>query len=312
MTFNSSDQNMAFAATDEPSADASVSVEEPPLPFKARVKRMILNSSAVLAPSFTANKLAHRYLQSDHGYMVDLAHGRQRFDVSTIGQDMAVLHSSGATAAEDAPRILVVPGHDGHYRQFVRLMRTLEKKGAWVDMVALPGHLYPEKTICSMRDMTEAVKRAVQENGPYDAIVAHCVTANATLFALRDGLECPKIVLISTPLDLPGLVRFGGQQYGLSGRCLDRFVDRVSELGAPYALDTPWKPIAKERSEDLLVVHARADYAAPVEHIYEIDGLWQGAEIAVFDHGGHNTILNVKSAVNRIADFLIPANPPSQ
>ncbi len=252
-------------------------------------------------PGLTARVLARRYLQSTACLRLqDLGGG---FDVIDAGRDTAILRHA-AMGKGDGRRVLIVPGHDGHYRQFARMVRALQRAGAEVDLLILPGHLRPARSICSMRHITRAILAAERDHGPYDGIAAHCVSANATLFALQDGLTCARLALISTPVDLKRLVRSGGQQYGLSGRSLDRFVSRVSRLGAPYALDTPWVPIAKARSELLLMVHARDDWAAPASDIHALAACWRGAETAILDHGGHNSILSSRTAVARITDHL--------
>ncbi|EBA10441.1 hypothetical protein [Sagittula stellata] len=274
----------------------------PPDTLKARLKRLALVTAAAIAPVRTANVLAERYLSSSHGFIDELAEkGRHRFEILPVGDDMAIMRHSHHPGAR---RVLVVPGHDGHYRQFTRLLRALDKTGLSVDVTVLPGHMHKAQTVCSMRDITEAIHRSWEAHGPYDGMVAHCVSSNAALFALDGGLHCDRVVLVSTPLDLVRLVRNGGEQYGLSGRCLDLFVDRVSELGAPFHLSLPWHPIAAERTEHLLAVHARDDWAAPVCDVQKLESLTPTATVAVFPHGGHNSILSVKTAVSRIADFL--------
>lgn len=274
----------------------------PPLTLKARLKRLALVVAAAVAPSRTADVLAKRYLSSTHGFIDELsAKGRHRFEILPIDDDMAIMRHSHRPGAR---RVLVVPGHDGHYRQFTRLLRALDQAGLSVDVTVLPGHMHHAQTVCSMRDITEAIHRSCAAHGPYDGIVGHCVSSNAALFALDGGLRCDRVVLVSTPLDLVRLVRNGGEQYGLSGRCLDLFVDRVSELGAPFHLSLPWHPIAAKRTEHLLAVHAQDDWAAPVSDVEKLRNLSPNTEVAVFPHGGHNSILSVKAAVNRIADFL--------
>lgn len=269
---------------------------------RARLRRGALTLAARLAPKRTAKLLARRYLSSSHGFLDELAHRKHAFDILRLAPDLALLRHAAPTA--DAPRVLVVPGHDGHYRQFTRLLRSLKQAGFGVDLLVLPGHMHRGEGLCSMRDMTHAVLRATDAQGPYHGMIAHCVTANATLFALDQGLHCPRVALISAPLNLRRLVRQGGALYGLEGRGLDAFVEAVDGLGAPFGITTPWEPAAKARHEPLLMVHARGDYAAPLEDVEHLAQLAPGAALSVFDNSGHNAILNNKAAIARVTDFL--------
>lgn len=293
------------SASDAASSDASEPTVTPRPTLRARLRRTVLLSATVLAPRLAADKLARRYLTSDQAVLDTLAGRSHRFEIVDLRQDTYVLRSRVRKNAADAPRVLIAPGHDGHIRQFTRVARALQKRGATVDMLIYPGHGHVSRKVCSLADIVDAICRATQFEGPYDGIVAHCVAANAMFHALERGVSSPRMALISVPLDLPGLIRLGGRQYGLSGRCLDQFVDRVSALGAPCTIDKPWRPVAETQDEDLLIVQSRNDYAAPVEKARPLADVWPGAMMEEFDHGGHNGILNVTSAINRIAEFMV-------
>ena len=272
--------------------------------LRARLRRKVVLTAANLTPTLAANRLARRYLTSGQA-ILDEMHGKAYpCTILPLGQDAALLRYVGAPNTAAAPRVLIVPGHDGHPRQFARLVQALITRGAAVDTLVLPGHGHRDSPPCTLRHMVTAIRRAHLAQGPYDSLLAHCVTANATLYALRDGITVSRIVFASTPVDLPALVRYGGQQYGLSGSCLDHFTTHVDRLGAPYALDTPWHLIAPTRPEPLLIVHASDDWAAPIHNLAPLATLWPKAQIAAFNHGGHNSLFNVTSAIERMAAFL--------
>lgn len=307
MQLNAADILAAGPAPDRPDVD---DLSPSPLKgsgLKAVLRRAVLMSAARVAPRLTADRLARRYLTPNQSVLDDLSTRRHGYEICDLGADTALLRTSAPAAPSGAPRVLIVPGHDGHVRQFTRIVRALRKRGVAVDILVFPGHTHNARSVCSMQHMVTAVRRADAFNGHYDGIVAHCVASNAMLQVLEQGMSCPRLAMISTPLDLPALVRFGGQQYGLSGRCLDIFVDRVNAISAPCAIDKPWRPVVETTQGELLVVHARNDYAAPIEKTRPLAAAWPGAQLAEFDQGGHNEILNVTSAIDRIADFMAPA-----
>lgn len=280
-----------------------------PKGVRARLRRSAVMSASVLAPRLAAAHLARRYLTADQAVIVDLAHRKHRFGIVPLGEDTAILRMAARHLPDNGPRVLVLPGHDGHFRQFTRVARALQKRGGAVDMLIFPGHAHRSSGLCSLRHMVGAILRATRQQGPYNGIVAHCVGSNALLHALEEGQSLAnRLALISVPLDLPALVRLGGRQYGLNGRCLDHFVRHVDAIGAPYALGHDWQPLARSRSEGLLIVQARNDYAAPLENLRPLAETWPGARLEVFEQGDHNGILNVTSAIRAIAEFIVPGD----
>ncbi len=256
-----------------------------------------------IAPGETAKFLAKRYLNSSHAMLTDLAERPDMFSQTPVG-DGLVLHFKPEDRPVDAKRVLIVPGHDGHFRQFLRMITALHKAGFAVDFVALPGHLTPEAYACDMGMMARIIRATVNKCGPYHGIVTHCVTANALIFELANGPLSDRIVLASLPLNVSKLVRHGGELMGLSDAPLDRFVDAVDALGAPYHLDTDWRAICKDRTERCLLLHSQDDFAAPVDDIYALRDVWPGTQTQILERGDHNGIVAMRSASDSIIAFM--------
>ncbi|WP_417725613.1 alpha/beta fold hydrolase [Salipiger sp.] len=269
-----------------------------------RVRRRLLHRAARLFPAVVARRLARRYLQASPRAPLDPSDTRGGMRLIALGEDTSVLRHPAREGTTAPRRILLVHGHDGNIRQFVRLIRALQNAGAEVDGLILPGHSGGARTVCSMATMVRAIQRTVGALGPYDGIIGHCVSANALLFALDEGLRAGRVVFVSCPIELRTLIRLGGRQYGIGGACLESFVQRVSALGAPYLAETPWRPLAQRRHEPMLAVHSRHDYAAPVEDMQSLQATWPGARMVVVENGGHNTIVNRAPAIKSITAFL--------
>ncbi|MCA0938440.1 alpha/beta hydrolase [Salipiger pacificus] len=267
-------------------------------------RRRALHLAARIAPRLVGRLLARRYLSpASH---LDPAHvARHGAQLVRIGAETALVRHAAPHAG--APRVLLVPGHDGQMRQFSRLVRDLRRAGAAVDLLILPGHLHPARTLCSLADIIPAIRRCIEAHGPYNGVGAHCVGARSLLFALGEGLACPRAALISTPVDLPGLIRLGGTQYGLTGAALAQFEAGVTRLCAPYDPATDWRPAATSRRGETLVIHARHDYAAPVAGARALAEAMPGTRLEVFEEGDHNTILNHAPASRMLAEFLAGA-----
>ncbi len=269
------------------------------------LRQTLIRAAAHILPETTARILARRYLRASSAFLDDLEQRNDRFDVIQIDPNLALLrHPPDSRATGPLRRVLIVPGHDGHYRQFLRLTRALTRAGTQVDIVVPPGHLQADASLCSLADFVTSLRRISETQPAYDGHIGHCVSSNATIFALAEGMTCPRIVLFSTPVDLPQLVRLGGRQYGIDGACLDRFVANVSALGDPYPLDKAWHDIAATRTESLLMLHTQQDWAAPVADTEALARTWPGARRVVFEQGEHNSILSMRAAIAEATAFL--------
>lgn len=266
-------------------------------------RRKVLLTAAKVAPRLTARLLAKRYLCSSANIDRSRLCGAGKAEFLPSGEAAAVLRHA-PMAEPSGQRILLVHGHDGNVRQFGRMIRALQNTGAEVDALLLPGHIEPDRDPCSIADITRAILDCARTHGPYDGAIAHCVSANALVFALEDGLECGRVVLISAPLDQRKLLRLGGSQYGLEGTCLEQFVDEVVRLSAPYPAEAPWRAIAETRSEPMLAVHSRDDYAAPAEDLEPLVDVWAEGRVEIFEKGDHNSIVAQSEPVQCITDFL--------
>lgn len=273
----------------------------PDVPVTGR-RRQALALAARLLPGLTGRFLAGRYMSSPS--YLDPEKTRREARLLPLGDDMAVLRYPATGKAAATRRVLIVPGHDGHARQFVRLVASLRRSGAEVDLLVLPGHLREGRTRCGLVEIVRAIHQCGDSHGPYDAVAAHCVSASGLLFAMAEGFSCPRFALISTPVDLMKLMRLGATQYGISGRCLAAFERRVSQLCGPYRPDTPWRSLVEARTEPALVLHARHDFAAPSADARDLAQALPKAQLDLLEQGDHNSILGMTSAIRSLTEFL--------
>lgn len=257
-----------------------------------------------LAPETLARILARRYLRPNVALLDDNEAVTRWGEVIRPMPGVTLLRRPAASGPR-APRVLIAPGLNGHFRQFTRLAGALSAVGLTVDFLVLPGHDHHGEGLCSLGDIVAALQAASAQDR-YHGIVAHCVSANAALLAPGATAPVARLALVSAPLDLPRLIRLGGTQYGLTGRCLDRFCHHVSALGTPWPTDSPWQPGASAREDAILLLHGRQDFAAPPEDLEQVTEVAPKARIALFEDGGHNSILTMHAPCSHLAAFMRP------
>ncbi|GGG82900.1 alpha/beta hydrolase [Salipiger pallidus] len=279
----------------------------PEVPFDPRMmvgrKRRLVQAGSRLMPSLMARILAWRYVCST--VSLDRSKVDARSDVAYVPLTDAygLLRSSVPKGAAQR-RVLLLPGKDGDIRQMARMARALRRDGAEVDAMVLPGHLEKARTPCDFGTLTDAIGHAMDEGGPYDAVVAHCVSASPIPWLLAEGHSAPRVVMLSTPLDLRQLVYVGAQQFGITGACRDAFLYWVNRYGGRHDILRDWRPVARARTEPLLLLHARTDHAAPIADVEELARTWPGARLQVFETSDHNGILSNACAIAEVAAFV--------
>jgi len=143
--------------------------------------RNIFLVATIIAPRIMAQVLARRYLTSTANLVDSLGKIKQEFSVIELDDDSSVVRFKNLRRDAAVSRVLFVPGHDGHFRQFARLVKQLTTNDVDVDVLVLPGHVHPERTVCSVKSIVISIRTAFESLGGYDCVVAHCVSSNSVI-----------------------------------------------------------------------------------------------------------------------------------
>lgn len=270
----------------------------------AYLRRVVRRCLGRIAPGYASRVFARRYLITSESFLKDIGLEVRGITLVSLSEDHYLLRVPLPDGRQLARRVLIAPGHDGQFRQYVLMIQQLQARGIQADVLVYPGHRVARSAVCSIRHIVDSIQQAAAQHGPYDGLIGHCVGSNAALFCLRDGLSFPRLALVSTPIDFPKMVAVGGGQYGLTGAHLNTFVQEVSRKGLPYPIDLPWKPLVAQRQEPLLIVHAQNDWVAPVSDTEELAAAWPGARRLVIPGSGHNEVLFSRSAAKALAAFF--------
>jgi pimeloyl-ACP methyl ester carboxylesterase len=209
-----------------------------------------------------------------------------------------------SSPAFDVPSVLLVHGWEGRGAQLGPLVEPLVALGLRVVTFDAPGHGDSPGARCSLFDVADAISRAVEEHGPFHAIVTHSMGGAAALWASRDGTLARRLVLISPPIDLRDFTRAMSRTLGLPEGIRGRVHERLgSRFGVPIE-EAQAERIARTMHGPLLVVHDEDDQEVPIACGEAIVRAWQGAELLRTRGLGHRRILRDRESVEAIVRFV--------
>ena len=126
----------------------------------------------------------------------------------------------------EGPTILLVHGWDGRGSQLGAFIQPLVDSGHRVVTFDSRGHGDSFGNRASLVSFADAITALVRHFGPLAGIVAHSFGAAATLYALRSGLNVPRLVFVGPVNATHGADRFA-KFLQISPKCADIFKQNV-------------------------------------------------------------------------------------
>jgi len=178
----------------------------------------------------------------------------------------------------------------------------------------LPGHGWSPAETCSIVDAGQAVLAVAEAFGPIDSIVAHSFGCPASIWAMANGLNVPRAVMIGTPQ--PRSKERGGwnmddwKQHQIERGEAPEVVERAMQLLAErpqtrndrdYAVEDVLPTLTNTKA---LVIHSMDDEQCPFSNSQRMVELWPGAELMALDGLGHRLIAQDDDVIGRILEFV--------
>ena len=145
-----------------------------------------------------------------------------------------------------------------------------------------------------------------------DSVVAHSFGCPTTIYALANGLEADRAVLIGSPVPRTKPIdRFNGdwekemidqgEDPEVVARAAEILRDRLADPDAAFGnID---KSIASMTAK-ALILHSLDDDACPYGNAQAMADLWPGSELVLTDELGHRLIAQDPEVVQRAIEFV--------
>lgn len=216
-----------------------------------------------------------------------------------LGQGLSAI--SWGTSAR---KILLVHGWESRATQMSGFAESLVLAGYQVIAIDGPAHGYSFGKKANPYSFSQAVLFAYQTLGPFEGIVGHSMGGNAVATAIAEGLECPKVVLISAPSSIESVLSRFADFVGLPPRSQQQFVRQIEKaVGKPaWVLNTACNVRVTEAKG--LVIHDKSDAEIPFKDAEKIVEEWSSSSLFETDGYGHRAIVRQPLVWEAVADFL--------
>lgn len=308
MTTSNSDQNIvpALGTTPKPVAVTT--------PLAIRLMRLAFQIGGRLAPKLSGRWAHYLWFRPQrhvppareqallaNAVCLPLAHA---------GKHIAV-YSWGA-----GPLILLVHGWSGRGAQMGAFADPLVQAGYRVIAFDAPAHGRSTGEDTNLPEIGDVLLELVRQHGPLHAVIAHSFGVLATLYAIGEGLNLARVVGISPPSSIEGLIDKFAQGLSIPTAALE--VMRTL-FEARFGLDA-WQRfspvrLAQSTTVDALIVHDDTDREVPCQEGEALAKAWPGARMLRTSGLGHRRILRdsqvIAEAIAFVASYSID-NPAPQ
>lgn len=201
-------------------------------------------------------------------------------------------------------KILIAHGWESRATQMAGFVDVLLEHGFEVIALDGPAHGHSKGASANPYLFANAVAHAHKKLGPFEGVIGHSMGGNAVATAISDGMECSKVVLISSPSSIENLLSRFSSFIGLPKPTERKFISMVEEkVGKSTAFLNTASNISK-RSIKGLIIHDRSDVEIPYQEALEIKRNWENASLFSTEGFGHRAIVRQPIVWQKAADFL--------
>lgn len=297
MTASNSDQNIVVAP-DTTTKQAAV-----PIPLALRVMRLAFQIGGRVAPKIAgrwANYLwfrpqrhvppARELTLLANAVCIPLTHEGKRIAVYSWGS---------------GPVILLVHGWSGRGAQLGAFVDPLVATGYRVIAFDAPAHGRSSGEDTNLPEIGEVLLELSRQQGSLHAVIAHSFGVLATLYAIDKGLKVSRVVSISPPSSIEGLVDKFAKGLSIPTAALE-VMRRLFEVRFGSDAWQRFSPVrlAQATTVDALIIHDDTDREVPWQEGDALAKAWPRARMLCTSDLGHRRILRDPQVIAEAIAFV--------
>lgn len=203
------------------------------------------------------------------------------------------------------PTVVLAHGWSGRGAQLGAFVDPLVAAGYRVIAFDAPGHGRSEGEDTNLPEVAALLLELARRHGPLHAVVAHSFGVLSTLCAMGEGLRVARVVAVSPPSSIEGLVEKFAQSLAIPAAALE-VMRSLFEARFGVDLWTRFSPLrlAQTTKTDALFVHDDTDREVPWQEGEALAQAWPGAKL-LRTHGlGHRRILRDPQVIAQSVTFI--------
>ncbi len=202
------------------------------------------------------------------------------------------------------PVVLLVHGWGGHGTQLASFIKPLLDANYRVVTFDCPGHGSSFGKSVTIAEMINSISFMANHFGPIHGIVAHAMGALATTHVLQAGLHIPRVVYLSTSLNLIHNSIEMLKLIGLSPKSRELVFKNIEQ---EYEIDfnaIKDSSLLANMKSPLLVFHDMDDKEVPFSDGQNFAKHWPGSQFVRSKGLGHLGILQSENIINQTVQFI--------
>ena len=204
------------------------------------------------------------------------------------------------------PTVLLAHGWGSRGVRMGPLAIALAREGYTAIAFDAPGHGASEGQGTSAIMVAAVMRSLAEKYGPLAGAITHSFGGIAVNYAIRQGLQVPRLVCISPPADFERLFTMYIATLGLSQPIADRMRALAETEFGPELFDqlTMYHQ-PQEIKIPALIIHDREDQVAPFEGGEKLAHDWPNAEFLPTQGLGHSRILKDPEIITAATRFIL-------
>jgi pimeloyl-ACP methyl ester carboxylesterase len=302
MTRSDSDIAAATAPSDAPSARTRNGAGSP-MPLALRLIRLGFRVLGTISPQLAGRWANHLWFRPPRY----AAPARER-ELLARARHLSMAHADKQIAVYtwgDGPAVMLVHGWSGRGAQMGAFVEPLVAAGYRVIAFDAPAHGQSSGKNTNLPEVSAALQALAHEHGPVHAVIAHSFGVACTLYALDEGMRVARVVGISPPATIEGLVDKFATSLAIPPPAI-KAMRGCFEARFGTDLWTRFSPLrlANKASVPALIVHDDDDSDVSWQEGEALARAWHGAQF-LRTHGlGHRRVLRDSDVITQAVRFI--------
>lgn len=211
---------------------------------------------------------------------------------------------AGFTAG-DGPLVMLVHGWGERAAELGGFIGPLTDAGFKVVGLDLPAHGRSDRQTTNPIESAAAIREVADHLGGAHALIAHSQGANAALWALKEGLEVDRAVLIAPNVDMAYAMETFKGWFGLPPKAIEGLKRKIDQRFGPRIWDDlRGDNLARSIDTPGLVFHDPDDPQVPFEGSKRLARAWRGSSLIEAPGLGHGAITRDPAVIERAVAFV--------
>ena len=212
--------------------------------------------------------------------------------------------------AGEGPGVMLVHGWGSCGKQMGDLGQALINNGFRIIWLDAPAHGESTGWQTSFFEYSQAIYEVQQREGTIEAVLAHSFGVPCTFHAIHNGLFTQKIIAISPPSTVTGLIDKYCNVLKANKRTRKLLLKRIEKfLGETPISDIAAENLAHNIDNKCLVIHDKHDRIIKVHEGQAVQKNLRNSSFIQTERLGHNRVLNDAGVISMCIDFI---QPPSE